>query len=144
MMTGTCRRPGVRPFLSAIAHEPWRVGWSDCVGAMVRWIEAETGRRATLLLPVAGDEAEAAARLAEGGLLACMTHGLDALGLVRTDRPQAGDVAHLRVVAGLLAGQESAAIHDGRHWLTISRQSRLLPIRPAWCDATAWRLPHGL
>ena len=136
--------PRVRPFLAAITHEPWRVGWSDCVGAMGRWIEAETGRRATLLLPVAGDEAEAAARLAEGGLLACMMRALDALGLVRTVCPQAGDVAHLRVTTGPLAGQESAAVHDGRHWLTISRQSRLLPIRPTWCDATIWTLTHGL
>jgi len=133
----------VRAFLNGVVREPWRLGWSDCAGAVARWIEAETGRPATILLPPAGNEEETARRLADGGLLACMQRFMEALGLPETSEPMAGDVAHVAVTTGILQGQETAAIYDGRVWLA-AMPGRLMPLRRGLGRETIWSVPRGI
>lgn len=132
-----------RAFLVGIVHEGWSLGWSDCIGAVARWIEAETSRPATILLPPAGDEDETRLRLAAGGLLACMEHGMTSLGLPKTRDPLAGDVAHIMVTTGVLKGQETAAVFDGRVWLAVM-PGRLMPFRRGLGCETIWSLPRGV
>lgn len=101
-------------FLRVLAEEPWVLCRSDCLGAIVRWLEMCGHPRAVdLLPPIEPEEAAVSAWLAErGGLLAVMRDGARALGLAETGAPTIGAVAHL----DFGRGGETAAIWLGRSW----------------------------
>jgi len=128
--------PSPGDFMRAIAAESWSVGWSDCVGAVARWLALRGHAAALAALPVAGDEVAAAeALLFAGGLAATMTAAAERLGLVRGETAAEGDVAHLV----LADGRETAAIRGRGAWLVRTGAGLGIVRDGAVAAATIWR-----
>nr|WP_314094236.1 hypothetical protein [uncultured Shinella sp.] len=135
----------IKAFLSLPHRFRWGgVGGDDCMTFCATWVAERTGiDPAALLRGTYSTKAGAHAVMkAAGGPLAFMAAHLSNAGASRTDAPQDGDIALVRMLAGErpddVVVAEVGAIRFGPSWASISPAGVIA--RRAEMVA-AWRLP---
>lgn len=127
-------------YLAASARRPidYASGWDCAAGFVARWVEQERGvDGAAMWRGLYRTEAGCMALLGrEGGLLAMVRRGAEAVGLSETSEASPGDVGVVRVVTPDGYGPV-AAIRTGIGWATLTARGLLVAPHPV---ISAWRI----